>query len=76
MNLNVNIAGTHGGISVGGDGATHQALEEIALMRILPNMTVVVPADGEEAYEATNRPRKYRPGVLKVGPLQRSAHRE
>ena len=55
MNLNVNIVGTHGGISVGGDGATHQALEEIALMRILPNMTVVVPADGEEAYEATKQ---------------------
>ncbi|MBD3380330.1 MAG: transketolase family protein [Candidatus Omnitrophica bacterium] len=53
MNLNVTIAGTHGGISVGGDGATHQALEEIALMRIIPHMTVVVPADGEEAYDAT-----------------------
>lgn len=53
MNLNVNIAGSHGGISVGGDGATHQALEEIALMRIIPNMTVVVPADSEEAYQAT-----------------------
>ncbi len=55
MNLNVNIAGSHGGISVGGDGATHQALEEIALMRIIPNMTVVVPADGEEAYQATRQ---------------------
>ncbi len=55
MNLNVNIVGTHGGISVGGDGATHQALEEIALMRILPNMTVVVPADAEEAYFATKQ---------------------
>ena len=55
MNLNVNIVGTHGGISVGGDGATHQALEEIALMRILPNMTVVVPADAEEAYQATKQ---------------------
>ncbi len=55
MNLNVNIAGTHGGISVGGDGATHQALEEIALMRILPHMTVVVPADGAEAFEATKQ---------------------
>ncbi|MGB2599990.1 MAG: transketolase family protein [Candidatus Omnitrophota bacterium] len=55
MNLNVNIAGTHGGISVGGDGATHQALEEIALMRILPNMAVVVPADAEEAYLATKQ---------------------
>jgi transketolase len=55
MNLNVNIAGTHGGISVGGDGATHQALEEIALMRIVPNMTVVVPADAREAYLATKQ---------------------
>ncbi len=53
MELNVNIAGSHGGISVGGDGATHQALEEIALMRIIPNMTVIVPADADEAYDAT-----------------------
>lgn len=53
MNLNVKIIGTHGGISVGGDGATHQALEEIALMRILPNMTVVVPSDALEAKKAT-----------------------
>ncbi len=55
MDLNVNIAGSHGGISVGGDGATHQALEEIALMRIIPHMTVVVPADAEEAYLATKQ---------------------
>lgn len=53
MNLNVKIVGTHGGISVGGDGATHQALEEIALMRILPHMTVIVPADALEAKKAT-----------------------
>ncbi|MFH0764770.1 MAG: transketolase family protein [Candidatus Omnitrophota bacterium] len=53
MNLNVKIAGTHGGISVGPDGATHQALEEIALMRIIPNMTVVVPCDALEAKRAT-----------------------
>ena len=53
MNLNVKIAGTHGGISVGPDGATHQALEEIALMRIIPNMTVIVPADAVEAKKAT-----------------------
>lgn len=53
MNLNVKIVGTHGGISVGPDGATHQALEEISLMRILPNMTVVVPADAIEAKKAT-----------------------
>jgi transketolase len=43
--LNVKIAGAHGGISVGQDGATHQALEEISLMCVLPNMTVVVPCD-------------------------------
>ena len=53
MNLNVKIVGTHGGISVGPDGATHQALEEIALMRILPNMTVLVPCDAIEAKKAT-----------------------
>jgi transketolase len=55
MKLNVNIAGSHGGISVGEDGATHQAIEEIALMRIIPGMTVVVPADTEEAYMATKQ---------------------
>lgn len=53
MNLNVKIVGTHAGISVGPDGATHQALEEIALMRILPNMTVLVPCDALEAEKAT-----------------------
>jgi len=53
MNLNVKIIGTHGGISVGPDGATHQAIEEISLMRILPNMTVIVPCDALEAKKAT-----------------------
>jgi transketolase len=53
MDLNVKIVGTHGGITVGEDGATHQALDEIALMRILPNMTVIVPCDAIEAYKAT-----------------------
>jgi transketolase len=53
MNLNVKIIGTHGGVSVGEDGATHQAIEEITLMRVLPNMTVVVPADAKEAKKAT-----------------------
>jgi transketolase len=52
-NLNVKIAGAHGGISVGADGATHQALEEIALMAILPNMHVVVPCDSVETERAT-----------------------
>jgi transketolase len=53
MNININIGGTHGGITVGADGATHQALEEISLMRTLPNMTVVVPCDALEAKQAT-----------------------
>ena len=47
-NLNVKIAGAHGGVSVGADGATHQALEEIALMSILPNMNLFVPCDSVE----------------------------
>lgn len=52
-NLNVKLGGAHGGISVGADGATHQALEEIAIMRCLPNMKVVVPADALETQKAT-----------------------
>lgn len=51
--LNVKIGGAHGGISVGPDGATHQALEEITIMRCLPGMTVVVPADAIETKKAT-----------------------
>lgn len=49
--FNVKIVGTHGGITVGEDGATHQALEDISLMRGLPNMTVLVPADVKECEE-------------------------
>jgi transketolase len=52
-NLNVKIAGAHGGISVGPDGATHQSLEEIALMSILPNMHLEVPCDSVETEKAT-----------------------
>ena len=52
-NLNVKIAGAHGGISVGPDGATHQSLEEISLMSILPNMHVEVPCDSVETERAT-----------------------
>lgn len=52
-NLNVKIAGAHAGISVGPDGATHQALEDVAIMRVLPNMKVVVPCDAEETRKAT-----------------------
>ncbi|MDD2414732.1 MAG: transketolase family protein [Eubacteriaceae bacterium] len=46
--MNVKIACTHSGLSVGEDGASHQSIEDIALMRVLPNMTVLVPADANE----------------------------
>lgn len=49
----VKIVGSHAGLSVGPDGATHQALEDIALMRVQPNMCVLSPADREEARKAT-----------------------
>lgn len=52
-NLNVKIAGAHTGVSVGPDGATHQALEDIAITRVLPNMTVVVPCDAIETKKLT-----------------------
>lgn len=51
--LNVKVVSTHCGISVGPDGASHQALEDIAIMRAIPNMTVISPADAYEAYAAT-----------------------
>ena len=49
----VKIVGSHAGVSVGPDGATHQMLEDIGLMRVLPNMVVIVPCDGVEAEKAT-----------------------
>lgn len=52
-NLPVKIVGSHAGLSVGPDGATHQALEDIALMRVQPNMTVLSPCDIHEAKKAT-----------------------
>ena len=53
-NFNVMIAGAHGGVSVGPDGATHQALEDLFAMEGLPNMSVVVPCDAEETRKATS----------------------
>ncbi|MDD3237961.1 MAG: transketolase family protein [Candidatus Gastranaerophilales bacterium] len=50
--FNVKIVATHGGITVGEDGASHQALEDIALMRTIPNMTVIVPADAIQTRKA------------------------
>lgn len=61
--LNVKIVGTHGGITVGEDGATHEALEDVALMRELPHMTVIVPSDAKECSEVI----KY--AVLHHGPM-------
>lgn len=52
-NVPVKIVGSHGGVSVGPDGATHQALEDMALMRVQPRMTVLSPCDAEEARKAT-----------------------
>ena len=51
--LNVKLGGAHAGISVGPDGATHQALEDVALMQVIPEMTVIVPCDWMETYKAT-----------------------
>jgi len=51
--LNVKIGGAHGGISVGPDGATHQALEEISMMRAIPEMKVIVPCDVHQTKKAT-----------------------
>jgi len=52
-NVPVKIGGAHAGISVGPDGATHQALEDIAIMRVLPNMTVLSPCDATQTFQAT-----------------------
>lgn len=52
-NLHVIIGGAHAGISVGPDGATHQALEDIAIMRVLPNMTIISPCDATQTKMAT-----------------------
>ena len=52
-NINVKLAASHTGITVGPDGATHQALEDVAMMRVLPNMKVIVPSDMIETKKAT-----------------------
>jgi transketolase len=67
-NVNVKLVGSHAGLTTGRDGATHQMLEDIALMRALPNMTVVVPADAEEARKATLAlARHHGPAYLRLG---------
>lgn len=66
-NRPVKIVGSHAGLSVGPDGATHQMLEDIALMRVLPNMVVVAPSDSIEAEKATlAMAADKRPGYLRL----------
>jgi transketolase len=66
--LNVKMATTHSGISVGEDGISHQAIEDIALACALPGLTVIVPADGVEAARATKTAAKtYGPFYLRLG---------
>jgi transketolase len=67
-NQPVKIASTHTGLGVGEDGATHQMLEDIALMRALPNMIVIAPSDSEEARQATIKAAKIKkPVYLRLG---------
>jgi transketolase len=66
--LNVKLVATHSGITVGEDGASHQALEDIALMRVLPGMTVIVPADGFETKQAIDAVAEYEgPVYVRLG---------
>ena len=68
--LNVKIGATHAGISVGEDGASHQCLEDIALMRVIPGMTVIVPSDDIEARAAVEAAYAYKgPVYLRFGRL-------
>ncbi len=67
-NLNVKLVATHAGLTVGMDGATHQMMEDIAMMRALPNMTVIVPADSIEAERATLAVAAFKgPAYLRLG---------
>lgn len=65
---NVKIIGSHAGVTVGPDGATHQALEDIAITRVIPNMVVVCPGDVHEARKATLAAAKYEgPVYIRLG---------
>ena len=66
--LNVKIVGSHGGLSVGEDGATHQCIEDFALMRVIPGMKVVCPCDGHEMKLAVEALLNYDgPAYLRLG---------
>ena len=67
-NLNVKIVASHAGITVGEDGGSHQSVEDIAVMRVLPNMTVIVPADGPETLQAIEAVAEHKgPCYVRVG---------
>ena len=69
--LNVKIAATHAGITVGEDGGSHQAIEDVAIMRAVPNMVVLVPADGEETRQVIMAAAKYiGPVYIRMGRLE------
>jgi transketolase len=66
--LNVKIAASHAGLTVGADGASHQAIVDMSIMRSLPNMTVIAPADGVEAEKAVSAVAQYEgPVYLRLG---------
>jgi transketolase len=66
-NVPVKIVGSHAGISVGPDGGTHQAIEDIAITRVIPNIEVIVPCDALEAYKATiAMAQSNKPGYLRL----------
>ena len=68
--LNVKVVGSHGGLSVGEDGASHQCCEDFALMRSIPGMVVICPADGVEAEAAVKAAYEYQgPVYLRMGRL-------
>ena len=69
-NLNVKIVASHGGVTVGEDGGSHQAVEDLALMRILPNLVVLAPADGPETRAMTRWAAAYQgPVYMRTGRL-------
>jgi len=66
--LNIKIVASHAGITVGGDGASHQIIEDIALMRVLPNMAVIVPVDSNETYNVVKAVAKTKdPVYVRIG---------
>lgn len=81
-NFNIKIVATHAGVTVGPDGASHQALEDISIMRVIPNMKIIVPCDGPQAREAviacvnTPGPFYIRLGRTKVATIEKKGEFE